>query len=55
MYPTTSLDKNCREFEIQTDRNYYVDFETEICQGLWLRSFYYLKYLKAAQRRNKIG
>ena len=24
-YPTTSLDKNCIEFEFQTDRNYYVD------------------------------
>ena len=24
-YPTTSLDENCIEFEIQTDRNYYVD------------------------------
>ena len=25
IYPTTSLDKNCIEFEFQTDRNYYVD------------------------------
>ena len=25
MYPTTSLDENCIEFDIQTDRNYYVD------------------------------
>ena len=25
IYPTTSLDENCLEFEIQTDRNYYVD------------------------------
>ena len=25
IYPTTSLDDNCIEFEIQTDRNYYVD------------------------------
>ena len=24
-YPTTSLDENCKEFEFQTDRNYYVD------------------------------
>ena len=23
IYPTTSLDKNCIEFEFQTDRNYY--------------------------------
>ena len=25
LYPTTSLDENCMEFEYQTDRNYYVD------------------------------
>ena len=25
LYPTTSLDENCTEFEFQTDRNYYVD------------------------------
>ena len=25
LYPTTSLDENCIEFESQTDRNYYVD------------------------------
>ena len=25
IYPTTSLDENCNEFEFQTDRNYYVD------------------------------
>ena len=25
IYPTTSLDENCIKFEIQTDRNYYVD------------------------------
>ena len=25
VYPTTSLDKNCIEFEFQPDRNYYVD------------------------------
>ena len=25
IYPTTSLDENCIELEIQTDRNYYVD------------------------------
>ena len=26
IYPTTSLDRNCKEFEFQTDRNFYVDF-----------------------------
>ena len=25
IYPTTSLDENCTEFEFQTDGNYYVD------------------------------
>ena len=25
IYPTTSLDQNCIEFEFQTDRSYYVD------------------------------
>ena len=25
IYPTTSLDENCIEFEFRTDRNYYVD------------------------------
>ena len=25
IYPTTSLDDNCIEFEFQTDWNYYVD------------------------------
>ena len=25
IYPTTSLDENCIEFEFQTDQNYYVD------------------------------
>ena len=25
IYPTTSLDENCKEFEFQTDQNYYVD------------------------------
>ena len=25
VYPTTSIDENCKEFEFQTDRNYYVD------------------------------
>ena len=25
IYPTTSLDENSKEFEFQTDRNFYVD------------------------------
>ena len=34
IYPITSLDEICMEFEFQTDRNYYVDlrhFEAQIC------------------------
>ena len=44
IYPTTSFDENCIEFEFQTDRNYYVGLrqsffgnEALICQGSWLR------------------
>ena len=44
IYPTTSLDENCIEFEFQTDRNYYVDLKTvffgiqaQIYQRTWLR------------------
>ena len=31
IYPTTSLQENCIEFEFQTDRNYYVD----LGQSFW--------------------
>ena len=31
IYPTTSLDKNCIDFQFQTDRNYYVVLR----QSLW--------------------
>ena len=41
IYPTTSLDENCKEFEVQTDRNYYVDLR---------QSFLALK-LKFVKRR----
>ena len=41
IYPTTSLDENCIEFEFQTDRNYYVDMR---------QSFLALK-LKFVKRR----
>ena len=30
IYPTTSLDENCIEFEFQTDRNYYVDLRQSL-------------------------
>ena len=44
IYPTTSLEENCIEFEFQTDRSYYVDLraffgiEAQICQRTWLRN-----------------
>ena len=41
IYPTTSLDENCIEFEFQTDRNYYVELR---------QSFLALK-LKFVKRR----
>ena len=48
IYPTTSLDENCIEFDFQRYRNCYVDFETEVigfetetCQGSWLRNLQY--------------
>ena len=41
IYPTTSFDENCIEFEFQTDRNYYVD---------WRQSFLALK-LNFVKRR----
>ena len=41
IYPTTSLDENCIEFEFQTDWNYYVDLR---------QSFLALK-LKFVERR----
>ena len=47
IYPTTSLDENCMEFEFQTDRNYYVDLrQTFLALKLklvrsWLRNLHY--------------
>ena len=44
IYPTTSLDESCIEFEFQTDRNFYVDLrqsflalKLKFFQGSWLR------------------
>ena len=36
IYPTTSLDENCIEFEFQTDRNYYADLR-QTCLALKLK------------------
>ena len=30
IYPTTSLNENCMEFEFQTDQNFYVDLRQSI-------------------------
>ena len=38
-YPTTSLHKNCIEFESQTDRNHGVDFRLNF-SGLNLKLVY---------------
>ena len=40
-YPTISLDENCKEFEFQTDWNYYVD----------LRQYFLALKLKFVKRR----
>ena len=56
IYPTTSLDENCMEFEFQTDRNYYVDLRQSFL-ALKLKFFkgrgydtYKSKEKKTAQR-----
>ena len=36
IYPTTSLDENCLEFEFQTDRSHYVDLR-QTCLALKLK------------------
>ena len=57
IYPTTSLDENCIEYEFQADRNYYVDLrqffgiEAQICQRTWLRHMREYWKEKGAQRR----
>ena len=34
IYPNTSLDETCIEFELQTDQNFYVDLD----RFTWLRN-----------------
>ena len=36
IYPTTSVDENCIEFDFQTDRDYYVDLR-QTCLALKLK------------------
>ena len=62
IYPTTSLDENCIEFEFQTDRIYYVDLrqtylalKLKLVTGSGLRNLQYQRSKKGAQRRGKIG
>ena len=50
IYPTTSLDENCIEFEFQTDRKDYVDLR-QTYLALKLKQ----RIKKAAQRRDKNG
>ena len=60
IYPTTSLDGNCIEFEFQTDRNYYVDLrQTYLALKLKLvrgRSYetYNIKEVKKGTQRRSI-
>ena len=39
IYPTTSLDESCMEFEFQTDWNYYVDLR----QSFWALKLKFVK------------
>ena len=57
IYPTTSLDENCIEFEFQTDRNYYVDLrETYLALKLKIvsgRSSYEIYKIKEVTKEHK--
>ena len=60
IYPTTSLDGNCIEFEFQTDRNYYVDLrqtylalKLELLRGRGYETHKTKEVKKGAKRRGK--
>ena len=60
IYPTTSLDGNCIEFEFQTDRNYYVDLrqtylalKLKLVKGRGYETYKTKEVKKGAQRRGK--
>ena len=53
IYPTTSLDENCTEFEVQTDRNYYVDLRQSFL-ALKLKFIKGRGYDKYESREHKI-
>ena len=62
IYPTTSLDENCIDFEFQTDRNYYVDLrqtylalKLKLVRGLGYEAHSSKEVKKGAQRRSKTG
>ena len=60
IYPTTSLDENCIEFEFQTDRNYYVDLrqtylalKLNLVRGRCYETYNSKEVKKGTQRRGK--
>ena len=59
IYPITSVDENCIEFEFQTNRNFYVDLrqtylalKVKFCKGSWLGNLHSQRSEKGAQRRS---
>ena len=62
IYPTTSLDENCIQFEVQTDRNYYADLrqtylalKLKLFKGCGYETCKTKEVKKGARRRCKIG
>ena len=60
IYPTTSLDENCIEFEFQTDWSYYVDLgqtylalKLKLVRGLGYGTYDTKNVKKGTQRRGK--
>ena len=60
VYPTTSLNENCIEFEFQTDRKYYVDLrqtylalKLKLVKGHGYETYNTKEVKKGAQRRGK--
>ena len=60
IYPTTSLDENCIVFEIQTDRDYYVDLgqpylalKLKLVRDCGYKTYKSKELKKGAQRRGK--
>ena len=60
IYPTTSIDENCKECEFQTDRNYYVDLrqtylalKLQLARGRGNKTYNTKEVKRGAQRRAK--